>query len=188
VVSDLLDEGFYFCGVDVGESYGSPAGRAVFSKFHRLLVDRFGLSPKACLFPVSRGGLMHYNWGVEHPECVACIGGIYPVCSLASYPGIEKAAAEYGLTLEELKADLANHNPLDRLSPLAAAGVPLFHLQGDSDTVVPLEANSGELARRYKALGGKMELVVVPGKGHEIVPEFWEDPRLAEFFRRHANR
>ena len=56
VVKPLLEKGFYFCGVDVGESYGGPAGRRTFTEFHRTLVDRFGLAPKACLFPVSRGG------------------------------------------------------------------------------------------------------------------------------------
>ena len=182
VVEPLLEKGFHFCGVDVGESYGSPAGRRTFTEFHRTLVDRFGLAPKACLFPVSRGGLMHYTWAVEHPECVARIGGIYPVCNLASYPGLAKAAKTYGTTEEQLAKDLANHNPLDRLGPLAAAGVPIFHIQGDADKAVPMEANSGELARRYKAAGGKIEILVIPGRGHEIIPEYWQQPKLADFF------
>ena len=182
VVKPLLEKGFYFCGVDVGESYGSPAGRRTFTEFHRTLVDRFGLAPKACLFPVSRGGLMHYNWAVEHPECVARIGAIYPVCDLTSYPRLAKAAKTYELTEEQLRKDLANHNPIDRLGPLAAAGVPIFHVHGDSDTVVPLETNSAELARRYKAAGGKIEILVIPGKGHEIAPEIWRQAKLAKFF------
>lgn len=62
--------------------------------------------------------------------------------------------------------------------------MPLFHLHGDHDKVVPLADNSGLLASRYRELGGPIELVVVPGKGHEVVPELWEDPRLAEFFLR----
>lgn len=187
VVKPLLERGFYFCGVDVGESYGSPAGRRTFTEFHRTLVDRFGLAPKACLFPVSRGGLMHYNWAVEHPECVARIGAVYPVCSLASYPRLAKAAKTYEMTEEQLAKDLPNHNPLDRLAPLAAAGVPIFHVHGDSDKVVPLEANSAELARRYKAAGGQIEILVIPGKGHEIAPEIWRQPKLAEFFLEEIN-
>ncbi len=187
VVKPLLEKGFYLCGVDVGESYGSPAGRRTFTKFHRTLVDRLGLAPKACLFPVSRGGLMHYNWAAEHPECVARIGAIYPVCNLASYPRLAKAAKTYGLTEEQLQKDFANHNPLDRLKPLAAAGVPIFHVHGDADDVVPLETNSAELARRYKAAGGKIELLIIPGKGHEIAPEIWQQTKLAEFFLREIN-
>ena len=187
VIRPALDAGCYFAGVDVGESYGSPAGRKIFTAFHRLLVDKLGLDSKAMLFPVSRGGLMHYNWAVEHPESVRCIGAIYPVCNLTSYPRLERAARTYGLTPDELKNDLANHNPIDRLAPLAARKVPLFHIHGDADKVVPLEDNSGLLASRYAKLGGSIRLIVVPDKGHEIVPELWEDPRLAEFFREHLN-
>ena len=40
----LLAMGFAVAGVDVGESYGSPAGRADFSEFHRIVVRRFSLS------------------------------------------------------------------------------------------------------------------------------------------------
>ncbi len=185
ILRPALDAGCYFAGVDVGESYGSPAGRKVFTAFHRLLVNKLGLDSEAMLFPVSRGGLMHYNWAVEHPDAVRCIGAIYPVCNLTSYPRLERAAKTYGLTPEELKRDLANHNPIDRLAPLAEKQVPLFHLHGDADKVVPLETNSKLLASRYRELGGPIQLIVVPGKGHEIVPELWEDPRLAEFFCKH---
>ena len=182
ILAPALEAGCYFAGVHVGESYGSPAGRKTFTAFHRLLVDKLGLDQKAMLFPVSRGGLMHYNWAAEHPEAVRCIGAIYPVCSLTSYPGLQRAAKTYGLTPENLKQDLANHNPIDRLAPLAKKKVPLFHLHGDQDKVVPLDDNSGLLASRYRNLDGPIELIVVPGKGHEVAPELWEDPRLAEFF------
>jgi predicted esterase len=96
---------------------------------------------------------------------------------------LERAAKTYGLRPEELKLELGNHNPVDRLAPLAEKRVPLFHLHGDHDKVVPLADNSGLLASRYRELGGTIELIVVPGKGHEVVPELWEDRRLAEFFR-----
>ena len=182
VIRPALDAGCHFVGVDVGESYGSPAGREVFTAFHRLLVDKMGLDSKAMLFPVSRGGLMHFNWAAEHPDAVRCIGAIYPVCNLTSYPRLERAAKTYGLTQETMRQNLSNHNPVDRLAPLAEKKVPLFHLHGDHDKVVPLAENSGLLASRYRELGGPIELVVVPGKGHEVVPELWEDPRLAKFF------
>ena len=74
-----LNSGFAIGGVDVGESYGNPAGRAAFTEFYRAVVNRYGLSQKACLLPQSRGGLMLYNWAAEHPDWVQCIGGIYAV-------------------------------------------------------------------------------------------------------------
>ncbi len=178
----LRTKGFAICGVDVGESYGNPAGRAVYTQMYEKLTRERRLSPRPCLLPQSRGGLMLYNWVVEHPGSVARIGGIYPVCDLRSYPGLAKAAPAYGMTESELEQQLANHNPVDRIAPLAAERVPILHLHGDSDKVVPLKANSGELIRRYRQLGGPGELIVIPGKGHAEVPEFFHCERLAEFF------
>lgn len=180
--TQFLASGFAICGVDVGESFGSPKGRAAYAEFHKLVTAKYGLSPKACLMPQSRGGLMLYNWAAEHPECVQCIGGIYTVCDMASWPGLGGACGAYGLTAAQLKEHLAEHNPIDRLAPLAAAKIPILHLHGDADNVVPLDRNSGELARRYRALGGRMELVVIPGKGHQVCPEFFQSKRLVDFF------
>ncbi len=177
----LLDRGFYVCGVDVGESYGSPAGRKAFTEFHQQVVNQFKLESKARLVAQSRGGLMLFNWAAENPDKVQCIVGIYPVCDLRSYPGLKQAAGAYGLTPEELEKQLTQHNPIDRLEPLAKAGVPILHIHGDSDKVVPLEKNSQTMLDRYTALGGKMKLIVVPGKGHAEIPEYFQEPRLVQF-------
>jgi pimeloyl-ACP methyl ester carboxylesterase len=185
VFTRLLAGGVYVAGVDVGESWGSPAGRAVYDKFYELMVGRLGFSVKAGLLPVSRGGLMAYNWAAERPDRVRCIGGIYPLCNLRSPSRIGRVAGAYGITEEQLSAEVEKHNPVDRLAPLAAAGVAILHVQGDQDTAVPLESNSAELARRYEALGGQAEVIVTPGKGHEVAPELWEERRLVEFFLRH---
>ncbi len=183
----LLDGGLCVVGVDVGESWGSPAGRAVYDKFYDVLVGRFGFAPKACLFPISRGGLMAYNWAANHPDRVQCIGGIYPVSNLQDFAGREYVRRAYGMSEDQLRTELAKHNPLDRLTPLAAARVPILHVHGDHDTVVPLQSHSAELVRRYRALGGPADLIVIPGKGHEIAPELWQEPRLAECFLKQSD-
>jgi len=177
----LIERGFYIVGVNVGESMGNPAGRKGYSKFYDEVVAKFKLEPKARLLPQSRGGLMLYNWAAENPEKVRSITGIYTVCDLRSYPRMERAAQAYGMTQEELEKHLAEHNPIDRLEPLAKAGVPILHIHGDVDKLVPLEKNGQVVHDRYKKLGGKMELIIVPGKGHEAVKEFFEDQRLVEF-------
>jgi pimeloyl-ACP methyl ester carboxylesterase len=181
----FLDAGIAIAGIDAGESYGSPAGRAVFTAFHRELVRR-KFSKQPCLLARSRGGLMLYNWAVEHPESVGCIAGIYPVCDLRSYPGIEKASGAYGMTPAQLTEALARHNPVDRVEPLAKAGVPVFHIHGDVDKVVPLESNSAELARRYRRFGGPMTLEVIEGQGHNMWDGWFRCEALVEFVVAHA--
>ena len=176
-----LHAGFAIAGVEIGESFGSPAGRALFTAFHARATAELGLAPRPVLHPQSRGGLMLYNWAAEHPDKVACVVGVYTVCDLRSYPGLATAAPAYGMTAEELETRLADHNPIDRLAPLARHHIPILHIHGDADVLVPLEANSGELVRRYRALGGNADVIVVPGKGHEVIPEYFERTELAEF-------
>ncbi len=122
---------------------------------------------------------MLYNWACENPQSVACIAGIYPVTDLRSYPGLEKASKAYGLTRAELEKQLDLYNPVSRLTPLAKAGVPIFHIHGDVDKVVPLQENSSEVAEQYQRLGGRMELKIV--QGHNLWEGFFQCQELVGF-------
>jgi len=181
MITQFLAQGIAVAGIDIGESYGSPDGRALFSSFYHELVQNRGMSQKTVMLARSRGGLMLYNWAAEHPTSVAAIAGIYPVVDLRSYPGLATACGAYHMTQSQLEADLANHNPIDRLAPLAAANVPIYHIHGDSDTIVPLEQNSAELARRYAALGGQMTLDIKQGRGHAMWEGWFQDQGLTNF-------
>lgn len=184
----FLDVGIAISGIDVGESYGSPAGRAGFSALYTENVKNRELSETPCLLARSRGGLMLYNWAVEHPASVACVAGIYPVCNLSSYPGIEAACEAYGMTAEQLTTRLSEHNPVDRLKPLAEVRVPIYHIHGDRDEIVPIERNSGELAQRYRETGGEVTLNVVKGGGHDHWTGWFQCEGLVEFVILHARR
>src|SRR5262249_40986818 len=67
IFSKLVQNGIAVAGIDVGESYGSPDGIKIFDNFYHLLVSQYGMSPKPCLFPQSRGGLMSYGWAEQNP-------------------------------------------------------------------------------------------------------------------------
>lgn len=177
----FTEAGFAIAGIDVGESYGSPDGRALYSALYNELTTKRGFAPKAVLLGRSRGGLMLLSWAADNAEKVGGFAGIYPVCSLVSYPGLDKASGAYHMTSEDLAKRLAEYNPVDRLAPLARAGVPFFAIHGDSDELVPLKDNSGEVAKRYEALGGKMQLVVPKGEGHNMWPGFFQCQALVDF-------
>lgn len=181
----FLDAGFWIGYVSVDDCFGTPASRKVFTDFYTLAVKEFGLHKKVCIMPQSRGGLMLYNWAVEHPEWIQCVGGIYPVCDIsrcsvwgAPLPQIAKC---YGLSEDDMKAQSSKNNPIDRLATLAKSHIPIFHITGDVDRSVPMEENSLELERRYRALGGQMEVQIVPGKGHEECPEIFRSQRFVAF-------
>jgi pimeloyl-ACP methyl ester carboxylesterase len=188
MLRQFLAAGVSIAGIDVGESHGNPAGRAHYTALFRELTERRGMAPKAVLLGRSRGGLMTLCWAAENPEKVAAFAGIFPVCDLASWPGLAKAAPAYGMMPAELQANLTAHNPIDRLAPLAAAKIPLFAIHGDADKLVPLDANSALMKTRYTALGGTMELIVPPGQGHTHWEGFFRCRELVDFVVKHARR
>jgi alpha-beta hydrolase superfamily lysophospholipase len=78
-----------------------------------------------------------------------------------------------------------DNNPVDHLQPLADAHVPLLHVYGDADTIVPWDENTGVLAERYRKLGGRITLIAKPGVNHH--PHGLQDPApIVEFVLQHA--
>ena len=184
----FLAAGIAVAGIDVGESYGNVAGRALYSALHEELTTRRRFTRKVMLLGRSRGGLMTLSWAAENADKVAGFAGIYPVCNLASYPGLTNAAPAFGLKPAELGAELSRHNPVDRLESLARARVPLFVIHGDQDRLVPLEANSGLVRSRYQALKGPFEWVVPAGQGHSMWTGFFQSPELVAFVVRECRK
>jgi pimeloyl-ACP methyl ester carboxylesterase len=185
----LLAKGVWIAGMDVGESWGNAQGRKGYTQFYKLVRKKYHLSPRPCLLAQSRGGLMLYNWAAEHAHEVGCIAGIYPLTNLASWPNLggDRILKAYGLSQEQMRKHLDKNNPIDRLDPLARAHVPIFHIHGDADKVVPLEQNTLEFMRRYQGLGGQGDVAVIHGKGHEEVPEYFHSQRLLDFLLRYLS-
>lgn len=183
----LLARGIWIAGVDVGESYGAPAGRSVYTQFYRTVSSRYHLSKKPCFLAQSRGGLMGFGWAADHPGHVRCIAAIYPVLNLASWPPqgstlLGEAAKAYGYaSVPEFQKQSLQLSPLSHMGPLVKAKIPVFILHGDSDRVVPAKENSQPFVTAYTRLGGAAELIIVLGRGHEEVDEFFKSDSLAEF-------
>ena len=55
---------------------------------------------------------------------------------------------------------------MDSLEPLAKAGIPLIHVVGDVDDVVPVAENTAIVEQRYKALGGTITVIHKPAVSH----------------------
>jgi pimeloyl-ACP methyl ester carboxylesterase len=185
-VEKLLAAGFHVAGVDVGPSCGSPAAAEVCQEFHERLVADHGLHKRARIMGQSHGGLIAYGWAFRHPDCVERIAGICPATDFRSWPLLPNVVAfptkglDYGLSLEEIDRRATEFNPIDNLAPLAKAGVKILHIHGDKDQLVPMSANSTELARRYRELGGVAEIVTLPGLGHGG-RELYESEPLLKF-------
>ena len=185
-VDRFLGAGLHVAGIDVGATCGSPRGAEVYQKFYEHLTTNEKLNRKARMLGQSNGGLISYAWAFRHPDLVDRIGGIYPATDFRTWPGLDKVAnvpgARSGVRALPGRTDpaLAEFNPIDNLAPLAKAGVKLFHIHGDKDTVVPCDANSRVLVETYRRLGGDARLEIISGLGHGGKP-FYQSESLAKF-------
>jgi len=190
----LLARGLHVVYMDVANLFGSSRAVAHWNAFYKYLTKEHGFAKKVALEGMSRGGLIIYNWAAANPDKVACLYGDAPVCDFKSWPGGKgkgrgspKAWSDclkaYGLT--EAEALAYRHNPVDNLKPLAAAGIPILHVAGDADQVVPLEENTRVVQQRYRQLGGQITVIVKKGVGHH--PHALKDPTaIVEFVLKHT--
>lgn len=192
---ELLKRGFHIAYLKVPDMLGSPEAVNAWNHLYEELTGRYGLSKKVALVGLSRGGLYCYNWAAANPDKVACIYGDAPVCDFKSWPGGKGAGPgsprDWQLVLErygfrdEAEALAYPYNPVDNLAPLANAKVPLLHVYGDADEVVPWEENTGLVAQRYRALGGEITLIAKPGVKHH--PHGLEDSTpIVAFIEKHS--
>ncbi|MCF2689991.1 prolyl oligopeptidase family serine peptidase [Bacteroides fragilis] len=190
VDEELLRRGFHVAYYDLTHLYGSPRAWKSGTDFYWNMVRMYGLSPKVTLEGFSRGGLFAYNWAADHPDKVACIYVDAPVCNVFSWPGRSPENAglwkglleEWGLTDDQMNS--FSGNPIDRLKPLADAGIPVICVCGDSDKVVPFSENSAIVRQRYTAMGAPFELILKPGVDHH--PHSLSDPApVVDFIIRH---
>lgn len=191
----LLGRGFHVVYLSVPDLLGCPEAVRHWDTFYRVLTQRYGFSAKPALVGLSRGGLYCYNWAIAHPDQTACVYGDAPVCDFKSWPGGKGkgpgSPRDWQLVLErygfksEAEALAYTGNPVDRLRPLAVGRVPLLHVYGDADEVVPWEENTGLLAERYRRLGGDITLIAKPGVRHH--PHGLDDSTpIVDFIWRHA--
>jgi pimeloyl-ACP methyl ester carboxylesterase len=172
----LLERGFHVVYMDIAELYGSPAAVAHWNEFYRFLTVEHQFNRKAALEGMSRGGLTIYAWAAANPGKVSAIYADAPVCDFKSWPGgkgkgkggpaeWQALLKTYGFA-DEAEALRYGGNPIDTLAPLARADVPLLHVHGTADDVVPLEENTAIVEKRYRELGGRITVILKPGVKH----------------------
>jgi pimeloyl-ACP methyl ester carboxylesterase len=186
----LLARGWSVGYMNAQDMYGSPRALALFDQYYAIVVTRHGLANRTVLEGFSRGGLYAFNYAVEHPERVAALYLDAPVLDIHSWPERNRTSKEwrecleaYGLT--EKTAHAFKGSPLDRVEPVARAGIPIICVCGDADESVPFEQNTAVLERRYRALGGTIKVIVKPGGHHH--PHSLKDPApIVDFLVTHA--
>jgi pimeloyl-ACP methyl ester carboxylesterase len=120
-----------------------------------------GFSKKPAMEGAGGGAGEVYAWAIENPDKVSCVYAENP----------------------RMRSTLAKTQPLDNLAPLAKANVPLLHVCGSLDPY--FKDHTLEVEKRYKKLGGRIEVIVKKGVGH--YPLAPEDPApVVDFIARFA--
>ncbi len=179
----LLGKGFHLVYIDAADLCGNHDAVLLWNRFYDFLIREYQLNTKTVLEGFSRGGLYIYNWGSENVEKVACIYADAPVCDLRSWPGgkfkgigspsdWKQHLEKYNLTEESAKD--FKEMPIYNARKLAEARVPVLHVCGATDEVVPIDENTYVLEKTYKDAGGKIQIIVKEGIGHH--PHSLKDP------------
>lgn len=189
----LLKLGWHVAYVDVQNLYGAPKALDQMDAFYHRMVQGRALAPKVVLEGFSRGGLFSLNWAARNPGRVSSIYNDAPVCDFRTWPGgarggkrseadWQRLLQAYGITEEE--AQTGKLCPASNLEPLAKAKIPLLHVCGDADEVVPFAENTGVVEKRYQELGGEINVIAKPGVKHH--PHSLTDPApIVEFVTAH---
>ena len=191
----LLKLGYHLVYLDVANEFGAPSAVEAWDQFHSFLENQHGFHYKALLEGMSRGGLIIYNWALVNPQKVAGIYADAPVLDFNSWPGGPRRETNRGqqqawLAMQkaygfstDAEAQAYQGNPVIRVKPLVDHEIPLFHVCGGADEVVPYSENTGRFKRAYHLAGGKhFREIVKPRIGHH--PHSIPDPKpLVEFVK-----
>lgn len=191
---ELLRRGHVLAYMNVQNLYGAPPAMRYFAAFYAFTRE-LQLHPRSAMIGLSRGGLFAYNWAIEQPDKVACIYADAPVCDIRSwpcrldrpdtYPEDRKRCLEaYGITEEDLPEF---PSPVTRAVVLARERIPVIHVIGEEDEVVPAMENTLPLLRNFILAGGNCRYISKPGCGHH--PHGLQDPaEIADFIDRAFDR
>ena len=179
----LLEKGWHLTYCDVGNLFGAPKAVKRWDEFYKIIVQEYGLAKKVALEGMSRGGLIIYNWAKKNPQKTLCIYADAPVCDFKSWPGgkglgkgsqgaWQTCIKAYGI--EEEEALQFKGLPIYGLENLVKAKVPLLHVVGQADRVVPVEENTDIIEKKIKALGGEIRIIRKEGVDHH--PHSLSDP------------
>ena len=109
--------------------------------FYEHLVEH-GFSKKPVMEGAGGAASEIYEWAIANPDKASCIYGENPI----------------------LRHYSSRSQPIDSLTPLANAGVPILHVCGSDDPW--LESQTRVAEQRYRELNGTMTVVIQSGQDH----------------------
>lgn len=175
--SILCANGYYLAFMDIPDMFGAPSAVSLMDSMYAQMTIKHGFSKKANLFGISRGGLYLYNWAGANLGKVSTMYGDGAVMDFESWPcgcygtGAGSAGdwsllkSVYGFS-GDAQAKAYGGNPVRNMKPFALAKIPIIHVYGEIDNVVPPKENVLRANDSLKAYGWQMKLLAKPNTGH----------------------
>ncbi len=180
----MLELGYHLVYCDQTHQFGSPTAMKNWDTLYKYLT-KLGLNQKMVLEGYSRGGLFIYNWAAAYPKRVSALYADAPVIDPKSWPMAcgesegseamtEKMIEAYGVSSREELMKYKN-TPLNNAKIIAKSGIPILHVIGTDDKIVPVAENTALMAEALRSYGGEIEIIEKDGIGHHphslAVPE-----------------
>jgi hypothetical protein len=155
---ELLHKGFHIVTGPVPFNADGPK-LDHWNAVYKHLTDH-GFSKRPVMEGTGRAAGDVYAWAIQNPDKVSCIYAVNPV----------------------LRSTMSNAPLLDNLAPLAQANVPLLHLCRSLDPA--LNENTRVQEKRYRELGGRLDVIMKEGQAHFIQPA--DSSTIVDFIIRNA--
>lgn len=142
----LLAKGYHIVTGPVGTNENGPVVKDWDAVYEYM--TGYGFAKKVVMEGAGGAAGEAYTWAIGNPDKVSCV--------YAENPRLFNVGTKT--------------QPIDDLAPLAQSKVPLMHVCGSLDPW--FKDNTLEVEKRYKKLGGEIEVIVKKGQGHyPLAPE-----------------
>ena len=180
-VPRLIMQGYHHVTLDVFKMRAVDAELHRFADFQKFLVDELGFAPKARLVGMSWGGFFSVRYASRYPQN---IDRIFLDCPLLNFDRFGKGNGE-GPWVEMQPSDgcwtTDSRMPVNLAEPVAKAGIPILLRYGGQDQTVLPKFNSELFIPRFKAAGGKIEVIKDGMYGHHPHGFEIDSPVLPDF-------
>ena len=181
----LLERGYHIVYCDVAELLGNKTCIELWNGFYKLM-HRAGLSDKAVMEGMSRGGVYVFNWAAANPTKVAGVYVDNPLLNIHVWTEemlqlperkknemFEAFKKDYNLGTPEAVRSF-NGGPITLVKQIVKGHYPILILCADEDEAVPPAENTNLFEKKVKELGGNIRVIHKPGFKHH--PHSLPDP------------
>ena len=171
----LLEQGFHLVYCDVAELLGNKACIDIWNHFYSILHNA-GLSEKAVMEGMSRGGVYVFNWAVVNSNKIASVYADNPLLNIRSWAlkmdsvnadddMLKAFKKDYNIQSREQILNFKN-NSVDEVKKIVKGHYPILIVCADADEAVSPAENTLLFEQRIKQHGGNITVIHKPGFKH----------------------